>query len=84
MQEQGDLRSTVDVVYLDIFQPESLVNVICCQHPALGVPRELLCLLRGKYRLYTVKIYAGIVRAEQTAEPWVYLYNFPQPVLHVW
>ena len=45
--------------YLNVLQPESLVDVICCQHPALGVPHELLRLL-GQHWLYTINVQAGI------------------------
>lgn len=54
MQGQGAVQVKGLLVrwYLNIFQPESLVDVICCQHPALGVPHELLCLL-DRCWLYT-------------------------------
>lgn len=32
--------------HLDVFQPESLVDVICCQRSPFGMPHELLCLLQ--------------------------------------
>ena len=35
-----------DAVYLDILQSQGVIDVVCCQHPSLGMQHELMCFLQ--------------------------------------
>ena len=69
--------------YLYIFQPEGLVDIICCKHPALRVPHELLCLLHSTRRCVVFESDAGTVFAFESDLPVPHLYNLSEAILNV-